>query len=187
LQRQSEFSHLTTLSEVNMMKIFVASSTAAKPQAKAFIKGCSRADIEFLPWWDQFTGGKTNLVELMRIRKQIDRTIVILSPESDTKLRGRKQPIPNLNVLFEFGFFYGTLGPDHVAVVRYGQFYLPSDLGGYIHINGSKRFARGAAVKVGKQTKTEFERWLDAPKKAKDAALEAIYAKGNAQTSGATK
>jgi predicted nucleotide-binding protein len=159
------------------MKIFVASSAVAKPQAKAFIKGCSRADVEFLPWWDQFTPGKTLLVELTRIRNQIDRAIVILSPESDTKLRGRKQPIPNLNVLFEFGFFYSALGPDHVAVVRYGQVYLPSDLGGYIHVNGSKRFSRGAAVKVGKQTKTEFERWLDAPKKAQDAALAAIYAR----------
>jgi len=37
------------------------------------------------------------------------------------------------------------------------------------------------------ETKTEFERWLDAPKKAKDAALEAIYAKATTQTSGATK
>jgi predicted nucleotide-binding protein len=168
------------MSKINTMKIFVASSTAAKSQAKAFIKGCSRAGVDFLPWWDQFTAGKTLLDELTQIRNQIDRAIIILSPESDTKLRGRKQPIPNLNVLFEFGFFYGalrTLGPDNVAVVRYGQVYLPSDLGGYIHINGSKRFARGAAVKVGKQTKTEFERWLDAPKKAQAAALEAIYAK----------
>ena len=154
------------------MNIFIASSTAAKSQAKAFIKGCSHSDVTFLPWWDQFIPGKTLLEELTRIRDQIDRAIIILSPESDTKLRGRKQPIPNLNVLFEFGFFYSALGPDNVAIVRYGKVHLPSDLDGYIHIVGSKRFTRSGAVKVGKQTKIEFERWLNAKKLAQDAFLE---------------
>ncbi len=174
-----------------MINIFIASSTAAKSQAKAFIKGCSHADVTFLAWWDQFVAGKTLLEELTRIRNQIDRAIIILSPESDTKLRGRKQPIPSLNVLFEFGFFYSALGPDNVAVVRYGKVHLPSDLDGYIHITGSKGFTRSGAVKVGKQTKTEFERWLNAPKLAQTAALDRIYARVNAaklaQASGAAK
>ena len=157
--------------------IFIASSLAAKSQAKAFIKGCSHPDVTFLAWWDQFIPGKTLLEELTRIRDQIDRAIIILSPESDTKLHGHKQPIPNLNVLFEFGFFYGALGPDNVAVVRYGKVHLPSDLAGYIHIIGSNRFTRSSAVKVGKQTKTEFERWLNAPRLAKAAELERICAR----------
>jgi len=143
-----------------MMNIFIASSNAAKPQAKAFIKGCTRADVTFLPWWEQFRAGNTLLEELVRIRDQIDRAVLILSPESNTSLRRLTQPIPNLNVLFEFGFFYSALGKDKVAVIRYGRVYLPSDLDGYIHITGSRRFARGKAVKVGRQTKNEFERWL---------------------------
>ena len=32
--------------------------------------------------------------------------------------------IPNLNVLFEFGYLYGFLGKEKVAMLRYGEFYL---------------------------------------------------------------
>jgi len=143
-----------------MIKIFVGSSAAAKSQAKAFINGCSVPEVVFLPWWDQFTAGRTLLEELSRIRSQVNRAILIMSPESFTKIRGHQQAIPNLNVLFEFGFFYHALGKEKVAVVRYGNIYLPSDLDGYIHITGSNHFKGGSAVAVGKRTKTEFGRWL---------------------------
>jgi len=104
--------------------------------------------------------GRTLLEELWRIRKSIDRAVLILSPESTTVVRRKKHAIPNLNVLFEFGFFYSALGKDRVAVVRYGVLYLPSDLDGYIHITGSKHFTRGHGVVVGKRTKEDFDRWL---------------------------
>lgn len=165
-----------------MTNIFIASSTAAKSQARAFIKGCSRADVTFSPWWEQFIPGKTLMEELTRIRNKVDRAIVILSPESDTKFSGHKHPIPNLNVLFEFGFFYGALGPDKVAVVRYGNVHLPSNLDGYIHMTGSKHFARNRSVKVSKKTKTDFERWLDAPKQASRDLEEKLIARREEST-----
>lgn len=143
-----------------MIKVFVGSSTAARLQAKYLMKGCAAPDVSFLPWWDQFIPGRTLLEELTRIRKNVHRAILILLPESETKVRGHRRAIPNLNVLFEFGFFYSALGKEKVAVVRYGDIYLPSDLDGYIHITGSKHFTRGHGVPVGKRTKTEFNRWL---------------------------
>src|SRR5947209_2894519 len=117
-----------------MVNIFVASSSAAKSQAKELIKGCAHSEVTFVPWWDEITAGKTLLEELARIRKKVDCSVIILTPESNSTLRGLRQPIPNLNVLFEFGFFFGALGAEKVAVVRYGEVYLPSDLGGYVHI-----------------------------------------------------
>lgn len=48
------------------------------------------------------------LEELTRIRKHAHRAILILSPEFKTEIRGSEHAIPNLNVLFEFGFFYGS-------------------------------------------------------------------------------
>ncbi len=53
-----------------------------------------------------------------------------------------------------------ALGKEKVAVVRYGDTYLPSDLDGHIHITGSNHFKRGSGVAVGNRTKTEFGRWL---------------------------
>jgi len=154
-----------------MTKIFVGSSKAAKCQATALIKGCARSDVTFLPWWNEFRAGRTLLEELTRIRKHAHRAIVILSPEFKTEIAGSEHAIPNLNVLFEFGFFYGALGRANVAVVRYGEIHLPSDLGGYIHITGSKHFTPRRAVAVGKRTKEEFARWLH-PLRRHDEASE---------------
>ncbi len=85
---------------------------------------------------------------------------MLFSPESMTTIRKKKYDIPNLNVLFEFGYFYGHFGKQKVAMLKYGDFYLPSDFGGYVHIFGSSTFRRGAVAQVGKRTAGEFERWV---------------------------
>ncbi|MDH5535344.1 MAG: hypothetical protein OEZ08_07230 [Betaproteobacteria bacterium] len=47
-------------------------------------------------------------------------------------------------------------------MLKYGDLYVPSDFGGYIHIHGSTFLKRGAAVDVGKRTESELGRWLTA-------------------------
>ena len=139
--------------------LFVGSSTAAKSQARALIAALAGPDTRFLPWWEAFTAGRTLLEDLDAIRARVDGALLVFAPESASTIRNRRVPIPNLNVLFEFGYFYGHFGQRRVAMVKYGEFYLPSDFGGYLHIAGSRSFRRGAALKVGKRTTREFERW----------------------------
>jgi len=122
--------------------IFLGSSLAAKSQAKALVAKLSGPTLEFLPWWETFTPGRTLLEELDDVREQVDGALLLFSPESSTIIRKVDYDIPNLNVLFEFGYFYGHFGKEKVAMLKYGDFYLPSDLGGYIHIFGSKGFKR---------------------------------------------
>jgi predicted nucleotide-binding protein len=145
-----------------MTTIFLGSSAAAKAQARALARRFTRQGLKFLPWWDAFTAGRTLLKDLDHIRGRVDAALLVFSPESSTRIRSRSQAIPNLNVLFELGYFYGHFGEKKVAIVRYGEFYLPSDLGGYIHIAGSRSFRRGRAIAVGKRTEREFERWIAA-------------------------
>ncbi|MCH8294053.1 nucleotide-binding protein [Candidatus Poribacteria bacterium] len=140
--------------------IFIGSSSAAKSQAKALVKKFEGPTVEFIPWWDTFTPGRTLLEELDSIRDQVNGALLVFSPESETQIRKQKKQIPNLNVLFEFGYFYGHFGREKVAMIRYGDFYLPSDFGGYIWITGSKFFKRGAVVQVGKRTKSDFTKWI---------------------------
>jgi predicted nucleotide-binding protein len=141
-------------------KIFVGCSSAAKTQAKTLIKGLANPTTTFIPWWDEFTPGRTLLEELDTIDKKVDGAILVFSPEIPVTIRGNGTAIPNLNVLFEFGYFYGTKGKQKVAMVKYGDFYLPSDLSGYIHIPGSKFFKSGAAAQVGKKTRDAFDKWI---------------------------
>ena len=140
--------------------IFIGSSSAAKSQARAVIRKFTGPTLKFLPWWDAFTAGRTLLEDLDNVRGKIDGALLLFSPESTTRIRNKKYNVPNLNVLFEFAYFYGHFGRKKVAMLKYGEFYLPSDLGGYIHISGSRFFRRGAVVQVGKRTSTELERWV---------------------------
>ncbi len=139
--------------------VFLASSTAAKAQARALASALATEYITFLPWWDSFTPGQTLLSELQSIRKRVQACLLVLSPDHPATIRTREVQFPNQNVLFEFGFFFGSLPPACVAVVRYGQTYLPSDLDGYIHISGSKSFRPSKASAPTKRTRSEFERW----------------------------
>jgi predicted nucleotide-binding protein len=143
------------------IKLFLGSSSAAKSQAKVFANTFGSATLKFVPWWEEFTAGRTLLDELDRIHSKVDGAVLLFSPESESEIRGQKRQLPNLNVLFEFGYFYGVLGGDRVAMIKYGEFYLPSDLEGYIHIFGSKGFKRGKSNKVGQRTTKEFERWAE--------------------------
>lgn len=145
-----------------MTTVFIGSAAAAKSQARALVRRFTRPGLRFLPWWDAFTAGRTLLKDLDHVRGRVDAALLVFSPESATRIRNMRHAIPNLNVLFELGYFYGHFGERGVAIVRYGDFYLPSDLGGYIHIAGSRSFRRGAAVAVGKRTEREFERWVAA-------------------------
>jgi predicted nucleotide-binding protein len=141
--------------------IFIGSSAAARPQAKAFARKLEGPTLEFLPWWDAFTAGRTLLEDLDEIKDRVSGAILLMSPESESTIRGNEVSIPNLNVLFELGYLSGHLGRRRVAMVRYGDFYLPSDLAGYVHITGSSVFRRGGVVRVGKRTIADFARWIE--------------------------
>ncbi len=140
--------------------IFVGSSSAARAQAKAVIAAFTGPTLRFVPWWEAFTAGRTLLEELDAVRARVDGALLLFSPDATAVVRRAKVRTPNLNVLFEFGYFYGHFGKARVAMLKYGEYYLPSDLGGYIHIFGSKSFRRGDAVKVGERTRAEFTRWV---------------------------
>ena len=140
--------------------LFIGSSSAAKSQAKKLVEELTSSTLEFLPWWDAFTPGNTLLVELDAIRDKVDGALLVFSPESETTIKKQTKHIPNLNVLYEFGYFYGHFGKTKVAMIKYGEFFLPSDFGGYIYIAGSKFFKRGAVVQVGKKTKHDFTKWV---------------------------
>lgn len=145
-----------------MIKIFVGSSNAAKVQARALIDGLKNPNIEFLPWWEQFTPGSTLLDELTRIKNEVNAAILIFTPEAvATNRKGTEIVVPNMNVLFEFGFFYSALGREKVSIIKYSNVTLPSDLSGYIHIAGSKFFKPGESVLTGKKTKKDFESWIN--------------------------
>ena len=142
--------------------VFIGSSSAAKAQARAVIDAFEGPTLRFLPWWDAFEPGQTLLEGLDSIAGKAQAALMIFTPESVSTVRGKLVQSPNLNVLYEFGYFCGRFGRAKVAMLKYGDFYLPSDFGGYVHIFGSTHFRRGDAVPVGPRTVREFTHWVQA-------------------------
>jgi predicted nucleotide-binding protein len=145
---------------VPVTKLFVASSTAAKSQAKRFVETMTNPTLEFLPWWENITPGQILLNELDAIKGKVDGAVFIFSPDLEATIRKDKKEIPNLNVLFEFGYFFGAFDRANIAMLKYGDFYLPSDFGGYQWIHGSTGFRRGGVQAISQRTKNDFGRWL---------------------------
>lgn len=143
-----------------VIRLFIGSSSAAKSQAKKIVQQLSSATVKFTPWWDTITPGQLLLDELDRIKSSVDGAVLVFTPESQTLIRGAPKSIPNLNVLFEFGYLLGAFERKKIAMIRYGDFYLPSDFGGYQWIHGSKGFHRGGVQVVSRRTRNEFGRWI---------------------------
>src|SRR5438128_1927335 len=103
--------------------LFIGSSSAAKSQAKAIVEHFKSPTLAFLPWWDDtFTAGRTLLEELENVKAKVDGAVLLFSPEAEATVRGNTVWTPNLNVLFEFGYFYGHFGTEKVAMLKYGDF-----------------------------------------------------------------
>lgn len=144
------------------IRVFLASSSDAKEQAKALAEELATPNVTFVRWWKSFTPGRTLFDEMSAIRKRVDAALIVLTPEIQCEIQGRVANLPNQNVLFEFGYFYGRFKKKRVAAIKYGDVYLPSDLAGYVHIYGSRSFQKDEAMRVGKRTRRDFERWLAA-------------------------
>ena len=142
------------------IKIFLGSSAAARTQAKVVVKTLTSPQVTFVPWWEHFTAGKTLLEQLNAVRSEVDGALLLFSPEIPGTVRQVSKDLPNQNVLFEFGFFSGIFGTERVAVLRYGEFYLPSDLGGLVYIQGSKGFRPCGSQVIGKATTEQFNKWI---------------------------
>lgn len=152
---------------IMVKKIFVVSSREAINHAKSFIRNCKDDEhIEYYPWWEHFRPGHTTIEELERFKRRLDGALVILTPDIKATIRSHRKLIPNLNVLFEYGFFLSRFNRKHVAVVKYGDVFLPSDLAGVIPISGSSEYTT-RPKRITKRTKEEFFRWLEGFKEKK--------------------
>jgi CRP/FNR family cyclic AMP-dependent transcriptional regulator len=144
-------------------RLFIGSSAASKSQAKAIIAQFTSPTLDFVPWWDgAFVAGNTLLENLEAIRTMVNGAVFVFAPEIPGVVRKLDQQLPNQNVLFEFGYFLGHFGRTKVCMLKYGDFYLPSDFGGYIHIFGSRFAKSGAVAQIGKRTIKEFTSWIQA-------------------------
>lgn len=120
-----------------MARVFIASSESGRPYAEEVALALAASRHESLVWWDPdvFPINQTLITSLCNLGEIADGAIIVATPDDPImKADGSRLPVPSLNVLLEYGFFLGVLGPKRVAVVVVGSSNLPSDLGGVVSI-----------------------------------------------------
>lgn len=153
---------VSLLSGKNSHKIFVASSVEAKNQANILIRNLTQPGITFLPWWESVRPGRMFLSELEKVASEVTAALFVLTPDISGTFRHKRVKLPNQNVLFELGYFFTLVKPERIAIVKYGDTMIPSDLLGYTHISGNKFFRAKSSSVPGKITKADFIKWAAA-------------------------
>ena len=161
-QQRSHLMNVATTSASKTHQVFVASSHEAMSQAKTLIRGLTNPKIIFQPWWETVRPGRMFLSELAQVASEVSAALFIFTPDISGTFRRRRVRLPNQNVLFELGYFFTIVKPEHIAIIKYGDTMIPSDLLGYTHITGSRFFKAKAATAPGKATRHDFAKWVAA-------------------------
>lgn len=85
---------------------------------------------------EQSNQGRT-IIEKFEGHAQVGFAIAILTPDDVGALQGEEKelrPRARQNVIFEFGYFMGRLGRQHVCALTKGNVELPSDYAGVLYI-----------------------------------------------------
>lgn len=114
-----------------MKKIFIGSSKEAIHQAgqvAALLDDI--AGVKPLLWTEAFSIGDITFQGIEKVARRVAGAIFLATPDDDSFIRERQVKTPRANVLFEYGYLTSTLTRARVALCRYSNTELPSDLDG---------------------------------------------------------
>src|SRR5262249_60732651 len=112
--------------------IFVASSTEALNEAGFIAKVIEKQPgMEAVVWnRDAFPVGRTLLETIERLPFDYHGAVLLATPDVSCKRVGRSFSAPVANVVFEYGYLAARLTRERVAICRFKEAEVPSDLGG---------------------------------------------------------
>lgn len=142
-------------------KIFVGSSTEALTEA-GFIASVieKQPDMEAVVWnRDAFAVGRTLLETIERLPFDYHGAVLLASPDVSCKRDGKWFSAPVANVVFEYGYLAARLTRERVAICRFKEAEVPSDLGGMkvIHV---KEYLKKHATALPRNAEEELSTWL---------------------------
>ena len=117
-----------------MRTVFVGSSVAAVKHAKAVCKHLQSLGLTPLPWWEQFPPGSVTLEAIEEVLERVTGAVLLATPDDVRIIKGTSQHISRDNVILELGMFTARLGRRNVALLKYDDVVLPTDLTGFTHV-----------------------------------------------------
>jgi predicted nucleotide-binding protein with TIR-like domain len=112
-------------------RIFVGSSTEGLQKAQRICEQLATFD-DVVPvlWTDVFQPGLITFEALETMLIQCCAAVFVVTPDDRLDVRGSHVRAPRSNILLEFGLVAGRIGRHSVALCRFGDVELPSDLEG---------------------------------------------------------
>jgi predicted nucleotide-binding protein len=99
---------------------------------------------------EQANKGRAIITKFREEAADIGFAVVLMTPDDHGGKAGEPtRPRARQNVVFEFGFFIGALGPERVAALVKGALERPSDLDGVVYIDFDS--AEGWQKKLGQE------------------------------------
>lgn len=148
LRERSKFIKITNAVPI----VFIGSSSEALIEAKSIVRSLCRRKLQCKLWSQGvFQLSKTAIEDLIRIAKEIDYAVLLLTPDDMVISRGKKRISPRDNIIFELGLFMGSLGRERTFIVvpKSVDVKLPTDLLGITNL----QYPTGKKSTIGKRFK----------------------------------
>lgn len=140
-------------------RIFVGSSSEALTLAGLIGRVISDAGMTPIVWnIDAFPPGRTLLEQIESLPYEFDGAVFIATPDVSCRRRERRYAAPVANVIFEYGYLSARLTRDRVAICRFLEADMPSDILGVKLIEG--RDIEYNAIALPKDMVSELSTWL---------------------------
>lgn len=133
--------------------VFIGSSSESLDAAQAIAKFLQNKNLIVKLWTDGvFQASKTAIEDLWTAARDVDFSVIVLSPDDMCISRGKKARIPRDNAVFELGLFTGSLGRERSFVVTpdVTDLKIPTDLLGVTCL----RFRTSGASTIGQRLVT---------------------------------
>jgi hypothetical protein len=116
-------------------KIFIGSSSEALTKARQLAEILSRMpDIECDVWDKIFLPSHLNFEAIEMESQRATGAILLATPDDCATIRGKCVQVPRANVMLELGYFSARLGRPRIALCRYDDVTLATDLAGFTYI-----------------------------------------------------
>ena len=118
-----------------MKIIFVGSSSEALPYAQSVAEALSTPSIQVKLWDRYFKPGFAPLEAIEAVANECSGAIFLATPDDVGVVRGRQVKTPRANILLELGVLSGRFGRPSIALCRFQDVELPTDLSGFTYIS----------------------------------------------------
>jgi hypothetical protein len=151
------------------LKIFIGSSKEGRDQAEKIAADLSEIDgIDPLPWYEAFKTGDLTLERIEKIVGSVAGAVLLCTPDDDLIIRDKQLKTSRANVLLEYAFLMGRLSRHRVALCKYDNVEMPSNLQGLAYIEMGL-FQKGNPLAY--RSRAELKEWVHAlPKVKKDVS-----------------